>query len=244
MEKIYFISDLHIGAGSTIEEQNKLTQFFSFLAYIRHADNKLFIVGDLFDLWFEYKHVIPKNYHQTLFQLSKLIECGVEVHFLPGNHDFWILDFFQEQMGIIVHSDYLGIELQSKQLFLSHGDGISAMDKGYRLLKKIFHSPINIALYRWLHPDLGVPLAQFSSQSSRQHSANKTLNDENDYIQFALNKFKRGFDCVIIGHSHIPFLKIFDGKFFMNLGDWIRHFSYGMLSNGKLTLNYWTPKNV
>ena len=239
MEQIYFISDIHIGAETEENEKSKISNLFSFLEYINHPENKLYIVGDLFDFWFEYKHVIPKKHYKVFFQFYNLIKNGVEINFIPGNHDYWVLDFFKDQIGFKVHSDTVEVELQSKKIFLFHGDGISTKDKGYRLLKKIFRNSLNISLYRWLHPDLGVPLASLTSHTSRKHTVNKIINDEDDYLNFAIDKFDKGFDFVVIGHSHVPSLKNIDSKYLLNLGDWMNHFSYGLLSNSKLFLKYW-----
>jgi UDP-2,3-diacylglucosamine hydrolase len=151
------------------------------------------------------------------------------------------MDFFQEQVGFTVHPDEYAVQIQSKRIYLFHGDGISKKDKGYRILKKIFRNPVNIFLYRWLHPDLGIPLARLTSHTSRKHTANKLLHDEADYLEFAVDKFNSGFDCVIVGHSHRPCLENINGKYFINLGDWINHFSYGVLSKGNFSLNYWKP---
>jgi len=239
MEKYFFISDIHIGAGTEDTEHSKINKLFSFLNYIDDPQNKLFIVGDLFDFWFEYKHAIPKNYFSIFYRLHKLIQNGVEIHFLPGNHDYWIVDFFENELGFIVHPDVLQLETQSKKLFLFHGDGILKRDKGYRFLKRVFRNPINIKLYRWLHPDLGIPLAKLTSHTSRQHINQHVIHAEEDYIDFASNKFNEGFDIVIIGHSHQPLIKNIDGKYLINLGDWLYHYTYGLLENGELSLNYW-----
>ncbi|MBD3290697.1 UDP-2,3-diacylglucosamine diphosphatase [candidate division KSB1 bacterium] len=243
MGDVYFISDIHIGAGDTEKEQEKLEHLFSFFNYIEKPGNKLFIVGDLFDFWFEYKHVVPNKYYRLFFRFSKLIEQGVEIHFLPGNHDYWIRDFFEQEIGFIVHQETYQTEIDGVRFFLFHGDGVSKKDKGYQLLKKVFRNPVNIFLYRLLHPDLGVPLASFSSHTSRKHTANKILNDEADYLEYAVDKFKKGFDCVIMGHSHNPLIEKVDGKYLINLGDWIDNFTYGLFSNGKISLNYWKIKN-
>lgn len=238
MRKTYFISDVHIGANDNNEKFEKL---ITFLDYINEPDNILYIVGDLFDFWFEYKHVIPKNNYAIFFQFSKLIKNNVEIHFIPGNHDYWIVDFFQKEIGFIVHPEVIETELQSKKIYLFHGDGISKKDIGYQVLKKILRNPLNIFFYRLLHPDFGIPLARLTSNTSRHHTANLVLNDEQDYIDFAIDKFKKGFDIVVVGHSHRPSLDHIDGKYLINLGDWIEHFSYGVLSNGQIELKFWNP---
>lgn len=239
MERAFFISDLHVGAGTETEEQEKLNRLTSFLNYINQPGNHLYIVGDLFDFWFEYKHVAPNQFFQVFYRIHKLIENRVTVHFLPGNHDSWIRNFFAEQIQIKVHPEIFTFETQSKKILLFHGDGISKKDTGYRILKKIFRSPINIFLYRLLHPDLGIPLAKLMSMGSRKHNARRELDDEEDYLNFAIEHFGREIDYVIVGHSHKPLYQKIDNHILLNLGDWIRHFSYGKLEGGVLSLHYW-----
>lgn len=236
---MFFISDVHLGAGTESEEKEKFDKLASFFNYINQSDNQLYIVGDLFDFWFEYKYVVVKQYFQIIFQIYKLIENNVIVHFLPGNHDSWTRDFFSQQIRIIMHPEILVSELQSKQVFLFHGDGIFKKDVGYRTLKKIFRNPINIFLYRWLHPDIGIPLAKLMARGSRKHSSNKVFDDEGDYLEFAIDKFNRGFDYVIVGHSHKPLFKKIGNHCLLNLGDWIHNFSFGKLEKGNLSLNFW-----
>lgn len=239
MTKAFFISDLHIGAGNRLDEKNKLARLFSFFDHINQPGNNLFIVGDLFDFWFEYRHVIPNSYFDVFYHIHQLIQNQVSVHFLPGNHDSWIKDFFAEHVGMRVHPEMSSVEIQSKKILLFHGDGISKKDIGYRILKKIFRNPVNIFLYRLIHPDLGIPLAKLMSQGSRKHTAGKVLHDEEDYWNFAMEKFQLGFDYVIVGHSHNPLLRKSGANALLNLGDWIIHFSYGELDQGELILRYW-----
>ncbi len=239
MEQVFFISDVHLGTANESAEKEKYNKLTSFLNHINSPGTQLFIVGDLFDFWFEYKYVVPKHYFPILFQLSKLIENNVTVHFLPGNHDCWIKDFFSQQMGMIVHPEEFSIELQSKRIYFFHGDGISKKDTGYRILKKIFRNPVNIFFYRLLHPDFGIPFAKLMALGSRKHTAGKDFGDEDDYLNYAIAKFEQGFDYVIVGHSHKPALKNIGNNSFINLGDWIQNFSYGKLENGILSLNFW-----
>jgi len=239
MEKAFFISDIHLGAENDIEEQKKINKLISFFNYINQPNNRLYIIGDLFDFWFEYKYAVPNRNYRILFQISKLIENNVDVHFLPGNHDSWIKNFLRDQVGMKIHPEIHTTEIHSKKFYLFHGDGISKKDIGYRILKKIFRSRFNIFLYGLLHPDLGIPLARLMSSTSRKHTADLVLDDEGDYLEFATNKFNKGFDFVIVGHSHRPKLEKIDQHIFLNLGDWINHFSYGMLESGELSLHFW-----
>jgi len=239
MEKIFFISDIHFGAGNQFEEIEKLNRLTSFFNYIDQPGNQLYIVGDLFDFWFEYQHVVPNAHFKIFYHIHRLIENQVAVHFLPGNHDSWTNSFFTEQIKMVVHPEIFAFEIQAKKILLFHGDGISKKDVGYRILKKIFRNPVNIFFYRLLHPDLGIPFAKLMSMSSRKHTSGRELNDEEDYWNFATEKFTQGFDYVIVGHSHKPLYRAMDNHVFLNLGDWIHHFSYGELNQGKLTLHYW-----
>ena len=226
MEQFFFISDIHFGTGTEAEEQEKLKQLTSFFNFINHQGNQLYIVGDLFDFWFEYQHVVPNQYFKVLYPIHQLIKNNVTVHFLPGNHDSWIRNFFTEQIGIIVHPDIFPSEMQSKKVFLFHGDGISKQDTGYRILKKIFRNRVNIFFYRLVHPDIGIPFAKLMSMGSRKHTAGRQFDDEQDYLDYAIEKFNQGYDYVIVGHSHRPLFKKVNNHVLLNLGDWINHFSY------------------
>ena len=239
MAKYYFISDIHTGAGTESDERKKLIKLKSFFNFIKQPGNELFIVGDLFDYWFEYKHAVPNKFYSVLFEISKLIESDVAVHFLRGNHDCWLQDFLKKQVKIDILPDLFTTEIHSKKTFIFHGDGILKSDSGYRLLKKIFRHPLNIFLFRCLHPDIGIPLTKRMSQTSRFYTSSKIFDYTNEYIDYAALKFSQGYDYVILGHSHEPLLKKIDGKVLINLGDWIKHFSYGMISNGTLSLNFW-----
>jgi len=239
MANYYFISDIHFGAGNDKEEKQKLARVKSFFDSIKQSGNELFIVGDLFDFWFEYKHVVPNKFYMVLYEISKLIEAGVKVNFLRGNHDCWLMDFFSDQLKINVLPDIFTTEINSKKVFMFHGDGILKRDRGYRLLKKVLRHPLNIFLFRWLHPDIGIPITKFMSHTSRKHTSTKIFDFSDEYITYAKDKFNQGYDFVILGHSHEPFLKTIGNKAFLNLGDWIKHFSYGKINNGTLSLNYW-----
>ncbi len=239
MTTYYFISDLHIGAQADFKNAEQFRKLISFFNFLKQTPTELFIVGDLFDFWFEYKHVVPAKPFPLLFELAKLIEAGVPIHFQRGNHDCWLRNFLNEQLNFIIHPDEFSINLNSKNIYLFHGDGIAKRDKGYRFLKKIFRNRLNIFLYRWLHPDIGIPLAKLASRTSRQHTSKKIYDHTSEYLTFAQNKFDQGADIVIVGHTHQPALTKFNDKLLVNLGDWIHNFSYGLLEGASFSLNYW-----
>jgi UDP-2,3-diacylglucosamine hydrolase len=156
---------------------------------------------------------------------------------LTGNHDFWIDSFFQNELGVQVHTDPVDISLGGKRFWIAHGDGIMKKDRGYRLLKKILRHPLSIFLYRLLHPDLAFGLAGFCSKLSRDHHAFPDRDE--DYIAHAESRFSEGYDCVVMAHTHQPMVMEKNGHLYVNIGDWMRYFTYSKLENGRLTLERW-----
>ena len=237
MKTVYFISDAHLGLGDPEEEFKKNSALLGFLEHIGSIDGTLFIMGDLFDFWFEYKSVIPGRHFGILAALANLNAAGVAVHYLTGNHDFWLDSFFQKQLGILVHADPVDMRLDGKRFWIAHGDGIMKKDRGYRLLKRILRHRLSIFLYRLLHPDLAFGIAGFFSRLSRNHP---TFPDEDmDYVSDAKARFAEGFECVVMAHTHRPMILEEKGRIYVNTGDWIRHFSYAKYENGRLTLERW-----
>lgn len=237
MVKAYFISDLHIGAEDNPNEDERQKHILKFLQRISKEATHLFIVGDLFDFWFEYGTVIPKKHFDFLHMLKKMTDSGIEIQYLAGNHDFALGEFFDKSMNVKTWSDEYTFELAGKKFFLWHGDGLAKDDSGYRLLKRILRSRFNQRLFRWLHPDLGFRLASFTSGSSRKYT--NQLNDqrdESDYTEFAEQKFSEGFDYVLMGHRHRPLVYDKGKHRYINLGDWIYKFSYAVFDGAELRL--------
>ncbi|MFN0156608.1 MAG: UDP-2,3-diacylglucosamine diphosphatase [Bacteroidota bacterium] len=236
---VFFISDVHLGLSGKEEERAKEDTLLRFLKHILPTTTTLFIAGDLFDFWFEYKTVIPKGFHRTLSALQEFTDRGIPVHYLTGNHDYWTLDFFETELGCIVHSEPFEIAVDGKRVFLHHGDGLAKNDLGYRLIKPVLRSRLSIWLYRWLHPDLGVQLARGSSRTSRQYTAQKHYGEEEGMIEYATKKISEGVDIVVMGHRHQPNIQPINNGTYVNLGDWITHHTYAELVNGKIELKTW-----
>lgn len=236
---VYFISDIHLGLGSREEEKKKENEFLAFLKHILPTTEQLFIAGDLFDFWFEYATVIPKGFHRTLAAIQEFTERKIPVHFLAGNHDFWMRDFFQTELGVQVYREPFVARAGGKTVYLHHGDGLAANDLGYRLIKPILRNRFAIAAYRWLHPDFGVRLARGSSRTSRQYTSTKNYGEEEALAAFAGRKIREGIDIVVMGHRHAPVLQEMGGGVYVNLGDWISHRTYGELSEGIMKLRTW-----
>lgn len=235
---IYFFSDVHLGAAEKELEKIKLEKLFSLFDLMQADARKVYILGDLFDFWFEYKHAIPKEHLQVVFKLAAMIENGIEVHYISGNHDFWLGEFLANEVGIKIHRDYYETIENGKKLFLIHGDGLSPADWKYRILKKILRNRVNIWLYQKIPCDIGIPLAKFVSSSSRLHTDGRESRFVGDYEAYAEEKLKSGYDAVLIGHTHYPQRIEFDRGLYLNTGDMMKNFSYGRLDNGELTLEY------
>jgi UDP-2,3-diacylglucosamine hydrolase len=227
LEKIFFISDVHLGYGDAEVNRRKEIEFVRFLNHVYENGHKLFILGDLFDYWFEYRRAVPKGHVRTLGKLSEMSDSGIEIFYILGNHDFWVRDYFQDELGIRVFHDALNIELNGKNFHMIHGDGLSKNDPGYKLLKKIMRNRMNIFLYSLIHPDFGLWLARKSSEKSREHSSNRVY-EESGMIEYARMKIEDGFDYVIMGHSHKPRIEKIEKGYYVNLGDWLGNFTYGI----------------
>lgn len=223
---LYIFSDAHLGSGTPESEGNKRARITELCELVKRDGDRLIILGDLFDFWFEYNHVIPKAYHEVLFELYELRKQGIAVDYVSGNHDFWMGDFFEKHLGIAVHVDSLELNYAGKRLFLCHGDGLAKADSGYRLLKRIFRNKLAIWLYRKLPPDWAYPLAQRVSGTSRKHTAQRDHEFAADYAAYAEKHLAQGYDVVIIGHLHIPVVRQFGQGMYINTGDFIHHFTY------------------
>jgi UDP-2,3-diacylglucosamine hydrolase len=235
---LYIFSDVHLGSGSPESEKLKYQKVKEIIDLVNTDGDRLVILGDLFDFWFEYKHAMPKDQFPILNLLYDLNQKGIPVDYVSGNHDFWMDDFFTEQLGLTLHKDFLDMEYQGKKLHLIHGDGLSPSDKGYHFLKKILRNPVNIWLYRKLPPDWAIPLAKFVSGTSRDYTTRREHHFEKDYEDYAKSKLSEGIDLVAIGHLHIPVYKEFDDGIYINTGDFINHFSYAKITQNSVNLNY------
>ncbi len=239
--KHYFISDAHLGTSDNALERVKLEKLDSFFDHIRKDAAALYILGDFFDFWFEYKHAVPKACLKGLYRLLRLADSGITIHYLSGNHDHWVHDFFEKQAGIIVHPDHYPIELDGKKVYLYHGDGISELDGSYRVMKKLLRNKLSIFLYRWLHPDIGLPLGSAMSRFSKDQDRDYQKYRNDPSIESYIKKlFEEGHDIVIMGHHHQPTETMIGSKKYINLGDWIHHFTYAEFTGDTVVLKYWT----
>ena len=238
---IYFISDAHLGLPiNEYAEREKC--LIAFLREIASGGKGLFIVGDLFDFWIEYRSTIRAEYFSVLHELRKLVESGVEIHYLAGNHDFILGSFLEKTIGIHLHSGQFDTILQGKKIHLFHGDGLVRRDVGYRFLKKILRNPLNQKLFKLLHPDIGIPLGSLCSGSSRKVTS-KFITDAilEEYRDHARGYLQNGSDIVLFAHTHRPEIRIFNGKTYCNSGEWMKQYTFAKLEDGKMTLWRYFP---
>lgn len=228
MSAHYFISDAHIGAGLT-DAEPKLGRF---LDSIRGRADSLYVLGDLFEFWFEYRRAIPKRGFRILCQLAELRRSGTGLFYLKGNHDFWFKDFLKRELGTEA-ADELDVMIDGRRVYLAHGD---ALDRGVvpRLFRGMTRSRLNGMFYSFVHPDLGIGLAQQVALKSRGLGAKLYLTEA--MARFARGKLQAGFDIVIMGHSHVPEQRQFDGGTYVNIGDWTSNFTYGLIADGSPSL--------
>jgi UDP-2,3-diacylglucosamine hydrolase len=235
---LVFLSDAHLGAQSPEVEAPREARLHRFLRRLPGSARGLVIVGDLFDFWFEYRTAIPRRHFATLAELRRVVEAGVPVTMLNGNHDFWLGHFLEETVGVRTVYGALPIEAGGRRLWVHHGDGLIGGDSGYKLLKKVLRSRTNIRLYQWLHPDLGIPLALKVSGWSRKTREHAVPVDRL-WREIAEPRFAEGYDAVIIGHFHEPIERRENGREMFVLGDWISQFTYLELDGATLTLKTW-----
>ena len=236
---VYFLSDAHLGTESREREAAREARLHEFLTHVEGRAAALFIVGDLFDFWFEYRTAIPRRHFATLAALRDLRHAGVEIHYLNGNHDFWLGPFLSQELGLTTHAGPVALTLQGRRLWLHHGDGLVGGDLGYRMLKRVVRHPASIGLYRLLHPDIGIPLAHFLSNLSRDSRARRALDGDRLWREIAGPRFAEGFDTVMVGHFHHVYERRDGKRTFFVLGDWIEHFTYVVLEGGELRLEAW-----
>lgn len=232
-KKIYFASDQHFGAPSPEESLPREKKFVKWLDSIKQDAEVLFLLGDLFDFWFEYKKVVPKGFVRVLGKLAELSDAGIKIYFFVGNHDLWMRDYFQKELNISVFHEPQEFQINDQLFLIGHGDGLGPEDIGYKRMKKVFTFPFFKWLFKWLHPDLGVQLGQYLSVKNKLISGDedaKFLGEENEWlVLYCKRKLeKQHYDFFVFGHRHLPLeIEINPKSTYINLGDWIQFFTYG-----------------
>jgi UDP-2,3-diacylglucosamine hydrolase len=244
--KIYFASDFHLGVpdhDSSLLREKKLV---SWLESIRHDAAEIYLMGDVFDFWFEYKTVVPKGYIRLLGKLAEFTDNGIPVHLFKGNHDVWAFDYLSKEAGIILHRDPIERVFGNKTFFLAHGDGLGPGDTGYKFLKKVFELKFNQFLFRWLHPDIGTKMGLYFSRKSRianvarEQKPEYQLVIENEMLfhySQSIIKSSPHINFLIFGHRHVPIdYPLNNQSRMIILGDWVTHFTYAVFDGNELEI--------
>lgn len=229
-KKIYFVSDVHLGALSLENVQEREKNFSHWLEKIRKDAGMLFLMGDIFDFWFDYKSVIPRGFTRTLGKIAEIVDDGIPVHFFTGNHDLWVFDYLSSELGVHVHHEECMMTLYGKKFFLAHGDGLDAEDKRYLFLKKIFTNKILQKLFSMLHPNFSFKIAYGWSKKSRLTKGVAPFKENDGIYEYAkaLAK-KKSFEYFVVGHRHLMIDRLLQNKaHFIILGNWITYNSYGV----------------
>lgn len=245
-KNIYFASDFHLGVPSHQESLIRERKIVSWLDTISPSAQAIFLVGDIFDFWFEHKRVIPKGFIRLQGKLAELSDNGIPIYLFRGNHDMWMFDYFEKEIGAKIFQEPQTISCNGKRIFIHHGDGLGNHDKVYKVFRKIFTNPICQWLYSRLHPNFSLGLAQASSQSSRLHQSKKPekFMKEKEHLWEYCNQIIKTehYDYFIMGHRHLPlFLPVGDKSHYINLGEWVNYSYYGIFDGDQLSLKSFTP---
>lgn len=234
-KKVYFASDQHFGAPTPKKSKPREERFIRWLDEIKTDCQVLFLMGDLFDFWHEWKFVVPKGYIRLLGKIAELKDSGIDIYFFVGNHDLWMRDYFQTELGIPVFFQKQICDISGKKFLLAHGDGLGPGDKGYKRMKKVFTNPFCQWLFRWLHPDIAMRMATYLSTKNKLISGEEDkefLGEDKEYLILYSNKKleTEDFDYFVYGHRHLPMVLDLKGGAakYINLGDWISYFTYGV----------------
>lgn len=243
-KNIYFLSDFHLGAPDHAASLAREKKIVRFLSQVKEDAAAIFIVGDLFDFWYEYKKVVPKGFVRILGKMAELTDSGIPLYFFVGNHDMWMSGYFEKELNIPVFYEPQDFEFNNKKFLIGHGDGLGPGDKGYKFLKKIFRNKTFQWLFGILPPYIGMGIAGWSSKSSRAVTGEddaRFLGEEKEWLISYCKEVirKKHYDFFIFGHRHLPIDFTLDGgSRYINLGDWIRYYSYAVFDGQHIKLKY------
>jgi UDP-2,3-diacylglucosamine hydrolase len=257
-KKTYFISDFHLGVPTYEKSLIREKQIVKWLDQVKKDAAAIYLVGDVFDFWFEYKTAVPKGFVRLLGKLAELSDAGIALHFFTGNHDMWAFGYLEKEIGLTIYREPISRVINGKKFFIGHGDGLGPNDYGYKFIKKVFASKLCQWLFARLHPNLGIGVAQYWSQKSRIANGTKDelfLGEENErLVVFCKEKLQHEFfDYFIFGHRHLPLDIVLPAKLngdpstmniasrYINLGEWVNYFTYAVFDGENTQLNYYNP---
>jgi len=242
--KIYFISDSHLGVPDYESSLKREKLMVKWLDEVKADAAEIYLLGDIFDFWFEYKTVVPKGFVRLLGKLAEVSDAGIKLHYFTGNHDMWIYDYFEKELNATIYKAPVKIAYGKHHFYIGHGDGLGPDDYGYKFIKKVFSSRINQWLFARLHPNFGIGLALYFSRRSRIANGKTDevfLGEEKErLVVYAKDMLlKEHFDFFIFGHRHLPLdIEIGENSRYLNIGDWVKSYSYIVYDGNKLELKY------
>jgi UDP-2,3-diacylglucosamine hydrolase len=241
-KKIYFASDFHLGVPdhpSSLEREKRIIHWLNSIRYDAHS---IYLVGDIFDFWFEYKHAIPKGFIRFQGKLAELRDAGIPIYFFTGNHDMWLFDYFTKELGIVIYREPLELSINNKKFLIGHGDGLGPGDTIYKIQKKFFNSKVCQWLFARIHPNLGMGIAQVWSKHSRIANTKreeKFNGEENEFLLTYCREVENTnhHDFYIFGHRHLPLdLAVASNSRYLNLGEWVHFNTYGEFDGDVVSL--------
>lgn len=241
-KKIYFASDMHLGAPNYEDSLVREKLFVKWLTEKQKDAKAFYLMGDIFDFWFEYKHAIPKGFARLQGKIAEITDAGIPVHVFTGNHDMWMFGYLEQELGVKIHYDVIEEEFNGKKFFLGHGDGLGPGDYGYKFLKKIFSNPLCKWLFARLHPNFGIGIADYFSKKSRMQTGGDDaifLGEENEWLVTYCKEqlTNKHYDYFIFGHRHLPLeIELNKNSKYINLGDWIQYFTYAEFDGKEVKL--------
>jgi len=242
-KKIYFASDVHLGAPTIRNPREHEKRFVAWLDAVKSTASEIYLLGDVFDFWFEYKRVVPRGYTRLMGKLAEITDSGIPVHFFTGNHDIWVFDYLPSETGVIVHREPLMQQWGNKTFYLAHGDGLGGYDKKFNFLKAIFTNPFAQWMFGHIHPNWGIGFATMWSKQSREKNlvkyGSQYLGDDKEWLVLYANETLKTtpVDYFVFGHRHIALDKdLGQGSRLIYLGDWINQCTYAVWDGHELRL--------
>lgn len=241
-DKWYFASDFHLGVPNPELSKEREKKIVNWLDYVSKDAEKIFLVGDIFDFWFEYKTVVPKGFVRLQGKIAELSDTGIQIHVFTGNHDMWMFGYLKEELGVEIHYQPIELKHGNLDIFVGHGDGLGPGDKGYKFIKKVFSNRFFQWCFARFHPNFGVGIANYFSRSSRAKTGKDDEvflgRDKEWLILFCEEKLnEKKYDYFIFGHRHLPLnIKINDLSTYINLGEWINYSTYAVSDGNKIQL--------
>lgn len=246
-KKIYFASDFHLGVPTYEASLEREKRIVKWLDMVKGDAHTIYLLGDIFDFWFEYKHTIPKGFVRIQGKLAELRDAGIPIIFFTGNHDMWMFDYFEQELAIPIERKPVQLEIGHHKLLIGHGDGLGPGDATYKFIKRFFNSRLCQWLFARLHPNLGIGIAKYWSKKSRianNKKEEKFQGESGEFLWVYCNEVekKEHHDFYIFGHRHLPLdLKINDNSRYINLGEWVHFSTYGVYDGTQMELKKFTP---